>query len=179
MFKANWNGCEIHLEKSDITTLDVDAIVNPGNPGMGAGGGCCGAIFSKAGPDFAKECRETLKVYGMIPVGEAVITGAGNLPSKHVIHTVGPVYDENPREASELLASCYRNSLKLARNNNLKSVAFPCISTGVYGYPLVSACREAIQAVHSDIQQLGGIDVVVFCVFDSFDLALYEKEISR
>jgi O-acetyl-ADP-ribose deacetylase (regulator of RNase III) len=116
---------------------------------------------------------------GAVPTGEAAITAGGNLPARHVIHAVGPVYDDDPAGARDLLASAYRSSLREARNAGDRSIAFPCISTGIYGYPQDEACHVAIDAVRSDVEQHGGLDKVVFCVFGTVDRERYAKALAN
>jgi len=175
--KACWNQCEIHLHHGDITTLDVDAIVNAANPWLAGGGGVDGAIHRRGGPRILAECQKIIAQRGrVLETGEAVITTGGDLVARHVIHTVGPVYHEQEsQEAAALLAACYRNSLARLREQGLRSVAFPCISTGAYGYPSHEACPIALQTVRQEMERHGLCDQVVFCTFDDDDFALYEK----
>ncbi len=178
--KATWNGCHIDLHRGDITDLAVDAVVNAANPWLAGGGGVDGAIHRRGGPAILEECRAAIAARGGKPLeaGEAVITTGGRLPAKRVIHTVGPVYSaETAAEDEARLAACYRTSLALARQHGLRSVAFPCVSTGAYGYPPAAACRTAVAAVRDDLLRHGGLDRVVFCTFAAGDFALYEKEL--
>ena len=148
----------------DITQLEVDAIVNAANRSLLGGGGVDGAIHRAAGPGLVQECR----TLGGCETGDAKMTEAYNLPCKKVIHTVGPVYYGNGNE-SELLASCYRKSLALAKENNLRSIAFPCISTGVYGYPKAEAAEIAMRVIgESDYE-----GEVVICCFSERDAEYY------
>lgn len=152
----------MEIWQGDITKLDVDAIVNAANHTLLGGGGVDGAIHRAAGPDLLKECR----ALDGCRTGEAKITAGYRLPAKHVIHTVGPVYGRGGADREHLLAACYRNSLALAAERGLRSVAFPAISTGVYGYPPAEAARVAVRAVSEFLRQDESIERVVFCAFD-------------
>ena len=176
--KACWNGCEIMLHDGDITKLETDAIVNAANSGLWAGGGVCGAIHRGAGPALAEACKAVIANSGPVAVGQAAITPGGALRARFVIHAVGPVYGENPAKAPELLAGAYVNSLRLARENGVKSIAFPCISTGIFGYPPDEACRVVIDAVREDLEKNGGLQQVVFCVFGKGDFERYDEALS-
>ncbi|WP_133499284.1 O-acetyl-ADP-ribose deacetylase [Cognatilysobacter terrigena] len=154
---------------ADITTLHVDAIVNAANTSLLGGGGVDGAIHRAAGPGLVEECRRI----GRCPVGEARITGGHRLPARHVVHTVGPVWRGGDAGEPASLESCYRNSLALADAADCASVAFPCISTGVYGYPLEPAATIAVRTVSSF--DAARIERVVFCCFSVGDLAVYER----
>lgn len=163
---------KITIKKSDITTLAVDAIVNAANKSLLGGGGVDGAIHAAAGPELLAEC-ETL---GGCETGQAKITKGYSLPAKHVIHTVGPVYGaENGQEAT-LIASCYRNSLELARQHKLRTIAFPCISTGVFRYPKDEAASIALKAVREYVAEYPeAFGEIIFSVFDDWDLNIYNE----
>ncbi len=161
---------EIAARHADITTLRVDAIVNAANSSLLGGGGVDGAIHRAAGPGLLEECR---KLRGC-PTGEARITGAYRLPARHVIHTVGPVWSGGRQREPELLAACYTNSLRLALEHGVATVAFPSISTGVYGYPVELAAPIAIESVRRVVAMNGGLDVT-FCCFSREDLAVYQR----
>ncbi|MHC5114000.1 MAG: O-acetyl-ADP-ribose deacetylase [Planctomycetota bacterium] len=157
--------------QADITTLDVDAIVNAANSSLLGGGGVDGAIHRAAGPELLHECR----LLGGCPTGEARITGGHRLPARYVIHTVGPVWNGGAEREPELLASCYRGAIGLAVRHEASSIAFPCISTGVYGYPPELAADVAVTTVREAVGASDAIDEVTFCCFSADDLELYEK----
>jgi len=141
------NKARLSLARGDITDWETDAIVNAANPELAGGGGVDGAIHAAGGPSILKECREIIARRGNLSTGQAVITGGGKLRAKYVIHTVGPVWRGGGSGEAELLASAYRESLRLAAEQNLSGIAFPSISTGAYGYPLESAAGTAVGAV--------------------------------
>ena len=152
----------------DITTLSTDAVVNAANSSLMGGGGVDGAIHRAGGKEILEECKQIVAKIGRLPTGEAVITTAGNMPSKHVIHTVGPVWRGGGRDEQEYLKNCYKNSLQAAMDNSLRTVAFPSISTGVYGYPVNRASRTAVSTVIKFVKQNPGMfDEIIFCGFDS------------
>ncbi len=156
--------------QADITTLSVDAIVNAANSTLLGGGGVDGAIHRAAGPELLQECRG---LHGC-ETGEAKITASYRLPCKFVIHTVGPVWQGGGRGEAELLACCYRRSLETAREHGLKTIAFPCISTGVYGYPIHESAEIAVREVRKFAVENEVIEQVVFCCFSERDFRIYE-----
>jgi O-acetyl-ADP-ribose deacetylase (regulator of RNase III) len=160
---------------ADITTLALDAVVNAANESLLGGGGVDGAIHRGAGPGLLAECRSI----GGCPPGEARITGGHRLPARHVIHTVGPVWRGGGSGEAELLASCYRSSLELARANAVRSIAFPAISTGVYGYPPGPAAEIAVSAVFDQLgRDPGAFAEIVFCCFSDQSAALHRAALA-
>ena len=164
------NKATLELVQGDITQQGTDAIVNAANPSLLGGGGVDGAIHRGAGPELLEECR----TLGGCETGDAKITKGYNLKAKHVIHTVGPVYRRDGKQAPELLASAYRRSLEVASENGLKSVAFPSISTGAYGYPLSEAAPIGLKTVADFLKERPEIELVRFVLFDGKTLAAYE-----
>jgi len=160
---------KIEIRQGDITKLEVDAIVNAANQSLLGGGGVDGAIHRAAGPQLLEECR----TLGGCPTGEARITKGYNLAARYVIHTVGPVYSGKPRD-SQLLTSCYENSLKLAVENNVKSIAFPAISCGVYGYPIKDAGKIAVDTTCNFVKSNPAIENAIFILFSDADRKVYE-----
>lgn len=163
---------EIEILKADITEIAVEAIVNAANTSLLGGGGVDGAIHRKGGKQILEECMIIRNKQGGCNVGEAVITSAGNLPSKFVIHTVGPVWNGVKDEKSKLLANCYNNVLKLAVSHNIKSIAIPNISTGIYHFPKDLAAKIAIETV-SNFDQKEKIEKVIFVCFDDENHKIY------
>ncbi len=163
---------KLEIRQGDITKLKVDAIVNAANSSLLGGGGVDGAIHRAAGPGLLAECRSL----GGCPTGEARITGGHNLAARHVIHTVGPVYSGKAQDQT-LLTACYQNSLKLAVEHNVASIAFPAISCGVYGYPIAEACRIAVDTTCIFLQLSQTIVKVIFMLFSPGDLEEYQDYI--
>lgn len=163
------------ITTGDITHEHVDAIVNAANAGLMGGGGVDGAIHAAGGPAILEECRKIKAQKGGCPAGRAVITTAGALPAKKVIHTVGPVWRGGAHGEAETLASCYRQSLKLAAAKGLRTIAFPSISTGAYGYPVEKAAATALKTVILEMNGLKNIDEVRFVLFTQRDLEAYSR----
>ena len=168
----------IRLVQGDITRQPVAAIVNAANSSLLGGGGVDGAIHRAGGPQILEECRRIRNRQGGCKTGEAVITTGGRLPAAHVIHTVGPVWNGGHKGEPALLASCYRNSLRLAVENHLDSVAFPSISTGIYGYPKAEAAAVAVREVRAFLSQNPVPATVTFVVFDEETLRLYKQALA-
>jgi O-acetyl-ADP-ribose deacetylase len=158
------------VSQADITTLAVDAIVNAANQSLRGGGGVDGAIHRAAGPELLAECR----TLGGCPTGQARITKGYRLPARHVIHAVGPIYRDGTHGEPDLLASCYTASLQLATANAIRSIAFPAISCGIYGYPIPEAARIAVRAVANILATEAAIDRVIFACFGNDVLAAYQ-----
>jgi O-acetyl-ADP-ribose deacetylase (regulator of RNase III) len=168
-------GRKIELREGDITRIAVDAMANAANSALGGGGGVDGAIHRAGGPSIMRELDAIRKSQGGCPTGSAVATGAGNLPAKWVFHAVGPVYREG-RDDAALLAGCYRKCLELAEERAVKTISFPAISTGVYGYPQREAAEIAIREAKSHLEREGGsVERVIFVLFGKAAFDVYAK----
>lgn len=164
----------IEIIDADITTLGVDAIVNAANEALAPGGGVCGAIHRAAGPELAAACARI----GGCPTGQSRLTPGFALPAKHVIHTVGPVWGGGERGEGPQLGSCYRTALRLAAEHGLSSIAFPAISTGIYGFPPDRAALIAVRTVRETLPEVPGIERVVFCCFGPDSRGLHEAALA-
>ena len=167
------NKAKLSVMQGDITRQATDAIVNAANSGLMGGGGVDGAIHRAGGPAILEECKKIVARQDRLPTGQAVITTAGNLKTRYVIHTVGPVWHGGSQGEPGLLASAYLESLKLAAANKLSSISFPSISTGAYGYPVDKAARIAVKTVVSFLSKTTSLKEVVFVLFDTRTLAAY------
>ena len=168
---------KIELIQGDITKVSVDAIVNAANSSLMGGGGVDGAIHRAGGKEILEECRKIVARQGGCKTGEAVITTAGKLPAKYVIHTVGPVWNGGNKDEAQKLADCYRNSLQLAVENGCDSIAFPNISTGVYRFPKKEAARIAVETVTNFLAETEGIKKVVFVCYDEENYLLMKEQL--
>jgi O-acetyl-ADP-ribose deacetylase len=177
---ASNNGKSIEFHgPADIVVETTDAIVNAANSSLLGGGGVDGAIHRAAGPSLLEECKKHISQHGRLPAGQAILTKGGSLKAKHVIHTVGPVYRDGEHGEPELLASCYTNSIELADMHKLKSLAFPAISTGAYGYPLVDAAEIAVKAALQAIRNAICVERVRFVLFDHAAMKAYKRAAHR
>ncbi len=173
------NQTRLSLIEGDITKQETEAIVNAANSSLMGGGGVDGAIHRAGGPAILEECKKIRAERGSLPAGKAVITTAGNLKARYVIHTVGPIWHGGDKGEPELLASAYRESLKLATENRLSSISFPSISTGAYGYPVDQAARVALQTVRTFLQTNTSIKEVVFVLFDHDTYTIYHQALQE
>jgi O-acetyl-ADP-ribose deacetylase (regulator of RNase III) len=169
----------IEVIKGDITKVKADAIVNAANSSLLGGGGVDGAIHRAGGPEILEECKKIVEKQGRCEIGEAVITTAGKLPSGFVIHTVGPVWNGGSEGEPEKLETCYKNSLKLAVENNCRTIAFPNISTGVYGYPKKQAAEVAVKAVSGFLAEKNRPEKVIFVCFDEENEQFIRQELEN
>ena len=173
------SGKALELAQGDITHETTDAIVNAANSQLEPGGGVCGAIHRAGGPAIAEECRKLRAERGPVSTGHAVATSGGNLPARYVIHAVGPVWSGGGSGEPEALASAYRESMRVADELGLKSIAFPAISTGIFGYPLVDATQVAVEAVREALTRANSVDTVRFVVFDGAALKAYSQVLKQ
>jgi len=164
----------IVIHQGDITALAVDAIVNAANEALAPGGGVCGAIHRAAGPELAAECARL----GGCAAGDAKITAGHGLPALHVIHAVGPVWQGGDGGEAEMLAACYRRALEIMQENALATIAFPAISTGIFGYPPDAAAEVAVRSVAETLPRTGGITQVVFCCFDEASAGRHHRAVA-
>jgi O-acetyl-ADP-ribose deacetylase (regulator of RNase III) len=169
----------IEIVKGDITKIHADAIVNAANTSLLGGGGVDGAIHRAGGKSILEECQQIVRRQGGCKVGEAVVTTAGKLPAKFVIHTVGPVWNNGKNNEENLLSSAYLNCLKLALANQLKTIAFPNISTGVYHFPKLKAAQIALQTVSDFLTKAIEIEKVIFVCYDDENYTIYEKLLKK
>jgi O-acetyl-ADP-ribose deacetylase (regulator of RNase III) len=167
----------IVVEKGDITKFEVDAIVNAANTSLLGGGGVDGAIHRAGGSEILEDCRKIIAKQGGCKVGEAVITTAGKLPSKFVIHTVGPVWNGGNKKENEKLESCYLSSLKLATENDCKTIAFPSISTGIYKFPKDKAAKIAIKTIKDFLENENTLEKVILVSFDDENFNILKNEL--
>jgi O-acetyl-ADP-ribose deacetylase len=170
---------KIEVVKGDITKIRTDAIVNAANSSLLGGGGIDGAIHRAGGPAILEECRKIIAKQGGCKTGEAVITTAGNLQAKYVIHTVGPVWNGGQNNEEQKLADCYKNSLQLAIDNHCKTIAFPNISTGVYGFPKDKAAKIAVSVVNEFLSKTDKIEKVIFVCFDEENELLIKRQLMK
>ncbi|MBI5048896.1 MAG: O-acetyl-ADP-ribose deacetylase [Deltaproteobacteria bacterium] len=168
------NSTTLSLIKGDIIHEETDTIVNAANSRLAGGGGVDGAIHRAGGPKIMEECRRI----GGCPTGSAVITSGGNLKAKYVIHTVGPIYQDGKHDEAKLLANAYKNSLALAVKKGIKTISFPSISTGAYGYPINEAAESALKTVMDFIKTNKGLSLVRFVLFSDRDFEVYKKTLA-
>jgi O-acetyl-ADP-ribose deacetylase (regulator of RNase III) len=173
------NKANISIIQGDITQQTTDAIVNAANSSLMGGGGVDGAIHRAGGPAILEECIKIVAEHGRLPTGQAIITTGGNMKTKHVIHTVGPIWHGGSQDESTLLASAYRESLKLAAASKLSSISFPSISTGAYGYPVEKAAMIALKEVAAFLNKTSSIKEVVFVLFDTHTFTIYAEALHK
>ena len=172
--------CHLQLLKGDITAIKVDAIVNAANSALAGGGGVDGAIHSRGGPEIMRELDEIREKEGGCPTGGAVVTGAGLLPAKYIFHTVGPRYRDGKHGEADLLVSCYRTCLKLAAEHGVKTISFPSISTGIYGYPIENAAELAVTSVATWLlEEQGPVHTVKLIQFSEHDHEVYRSQAQK
>lgn len=167
---------KIEIIKGDITKITTDAVVNAANSSLLGGGGVDGAIHRAGGPRILEDCRKIVAKQGGCNVGQAVITSAGNLPARYVIHTVGPVWNGGNRDEAQKLSDCYKNSLQLAVENGCKTIAFPAVSTGVYGYPKKAAAEIALKTVFDFLKENPTLEKVLLVSFDDENYSFLQSE---
>ena len=170
-----WGKTRISIVQGDITDQEADAIVNAANSSLMGGGGVDGAIHRRGGPEILEECKRIRQSEWPdgLPAGRAAVTSGGRLKARYVIHTVGPIWNGGGMDEPKILADCYRSSLGAAKKLGLRSIAFPSIGTGAYGYPIKEACRTALVAVKDFVEKEGSPSEVVFVLFSSGDLDTY------
>jgi O-acetyl-ADP-ribose deacetylase len=171
------NRTELLLKKGDITREVVDAIVNAANSSLCGGGGVDGAIHRAAGPVILEQCRQIVKQQGKCPPGQAVVTGAGNLSAMYVVHTVGPIWRGGSNNEASVLCDAYRNSLTLAASSGAKTIAFPSISTGAYGYPIEDAARIALSTCIAYARQHADFTEIRLLLFSDLDWQVYNRQL--
>lgn len=170
---------KIEVLRGDITKMAVDAIVNAANSSLLGGGGVDGAIHRAGGPAILDDCRKIIARQGGCITGEAVITTAGNLPARFVIHTVGPIWNGGKKNEAQKLANCYQHSLEIAVENACKTIAFPCISTGIYGYPIAEAAKIAVSTVVAFLSNSGVPEKVIFVCFDEDNFLAIQGQLAE
>jgi O-acetyl-ADP-ribose deacetylase (regulator of RNase III) len=173
------NATTLTLVRGDITRQQVDAIVNAANSSLMGGGGVDGAIHNAGGPTILEECKQIRQLQGPCPPGNAVITGGGKLPARHVIHAVGPIWRGGSTNEAETLASAYRTCLSIAADYDVKTIAFPSISTGAYGYPVDDAAKVAVETVGKFCQDSQALSEIRFVLFDQFTFDAYKSALDH
>lgn len=170
---------KIKVVKGDITKIEVDAIVNAANSSLLGSGGVDGAIHRAGGPAILEECKSIINKINKLSTGQAITTTAGNLPAKHVIHTVGPIYGNNPKDENQLLANCYTNSLRVASEKECRTISFPNISTGVYRFPKEIAAKISIKAIKEFLLKNSIVEKVILVCFDDKNYEILNREIEE